>query len=238
MGFNKKLLDHFSEILRCNQYPKRYIGDIAKIYAFSHRVTLSAYYINWGHNIEFQRTEGRRSIVICLNSVSIQRSALWLMPDMRLQRQKGGLLRGTRTAQKLTWVWASAVRDCIRLLFRSTSESKSPDERSKMREWSFWGGRREWAKHKHLSSMQQISIFKIPNSAVKFQGKWRPRGKKGFVLIWNVALCSYFVQDFLSAEQIILHPKQTLLFLLVTVLQLIITSHATMTNEHESHHYP
>lgn len=32
MGFNKKLLDHFSETLRCNQYPKRYLGDKAKIY--------------------------------------------------------------------------------------------------------------------------------------------------------------------------------------------------------------
>lgn len=147
MGFNKKLLDHFSEILRCNQYPKRYVGDIAKIYTFLHSVTLSAYYINWGHNIEFQRTEGR-SIVICLNSVSIHRSALWLMPDVRLQRWKGGFQkRGARTAQKLTWIWASAVRDCIGLLFLSASESKSPDERSKMREWSFWGGGgAEWRK--------------------------------------------------------------------------------------------
>lgn len=32
MGFNKKLLDHFSETLRCNQYPKRYPEDKAKIY--------------------------------------------------------------------------------------------------------------------------------------------------------------------------------------------------------------
>lgn len=32
-SFNKKLLDHFSETLRCNQYPKRYLGDSAKIYA-------------------------------------------------------------------------------------------------------------------------------------------------------------------------------------------------------------
>lgn len=32
MGFNKMLLDHFSETLRCNQYPKRYPGDKAKIY--------------------------------------------------------------------------------------------------------------------------------------------------------------------------------------------------------------
>lgn len=149
-------------------------------------------------------------------------------------------MRGTRAAQTLTSIWASALRACTRLRFRSTSESKSPDERSKMREWSFWGGRREEAKHKHLSDIQQISIFEIPlnsNSAVKFQGKWRAWGKRGFVLIWNVAFCAYFVQDFLSWGQIILHPKQTLLFLLVT-LQLIITSHTTITNEHESHHYP
>lgn len=32
MGFNKKLLDHFSGTLRCNQYPKRYLGDKGKIY--------------------------------------------------------------------------------------------------------------------------------------------------------------------------------------------------------------
>lgn len=32
MGFNKKLLDHYSEILMCNQYPKSYLGDKAKIY--------------------------------------------------------------------------------------------------------------------------------------------------------------------------------------------------------------
>lgn len=209
MGFNKKLLDHFSEILRCNQYPKRYIGDTAKIYTFFCTVTLSAYYINRGHNIEFQRTEERRSIVICLNSVSIQSSDLWLIPGIRLQRQKAGSqIRSTRTARKLTWIWASAVRDCIRLLFRSTSESKSPDERSKMREWTFWGSRREWAKHKHLSNMQQISIFKIPNSAVKFQGKRRPQGKRGFLLIWNIGLCAYFVQDFLSAEQTIFIQKK------------------------------
>lgn len=148
-------------------------------------------------------------------------------------------MRGARAAQTLTCIWASALRACTRLRFRSTSESKSPDERSKMREWSFWGGgRREGAKHKHLTDTQQISIFKIPNSAVKFQGKWRAWGKRGFVLIWNVALCAYFVQDFLSGGQIILHPKQTLLFLLDTALQLIITSHTTTTNEYESHHYP
>lgn len=166
MGFNKKLLDHFSEILRCNQYPERYLGDIAKIYAFLHRVTLSAYYINRGHNIEFQRTEGRRSIVICLNSVSIQGSALCLIPDIRLQRRKGRCqTRNTRTAQKLTWIWASAVRDCIKLLFLSTSESKSPDERSKMREWSFWGvGRLE-------GNEQSISICQLCNRSafLKFQ---------------------------------------------------------------------
>lgn len=100
------------------------------------------------------------------------------------------------------------------------------------------GAEGKGAKHKHLSDIQQISIFKIPNSAVKFQGKWRAWGKRGFVLIWNVALCAYFVQDFLSGGQIILHPKQTLLFLLVTALQLIITSHTTITNECEPHHYP
>lgn len=140
--------------------------------------------------------------------------------------------KGTRAAQTLTSIWASALRACTRLRFRSTSESKSPEERSKMREWSFWGVQKGRSKAKeHLSAIQQISIFKIPNSAVKFQGKWRASGKRGFVLIWNVTLCAYFVQDFLFGGQIILHPKQTLLFLLVTALQLIITSHTTITNE-------
>lgn len=48
MGFNKKLLGHFSETLRCNQYPKRYLGDEARFTIFLPRVTLSAYFISWG----------------------------------------------------------------------------------------------------------------------------------------------------------------------------------------------
>lgn len=52
MGFNKKLLDHFSETLRCNQYPKRYRGDKAKIYDISAESdTLSA------GGREFQRSQ-------------------------------------------------------------------------------------------------------------------------------------------------------------------------------------
>lgn len=122
---------------------------------------------------------------------------------------------------------------CFSLLLKA-----NPQMRGLRCENGVSGGGQKGEKHKHLSNTQQISIFKIPNSAVKFRGKWRPWGNRGFVLIWNIALCAYFVQDFLSAEHIVLHPKQTLLFLPVTLLQLTITSHATMTNEHESHSYP
>lgn len=181
MGFNKKLLDHFSRILRCNQYQERYLGDITKIYAFLHRVTLSASCINWGYNIEFQRTEGRRSIVICLNSVSIQRSALCFIPDIRLLRRKGGVWTwDTRTAQKLTWIWASAGRDGTELLFRSTSDSKSPDERSKMREWSFCRGVEGNKQSVSICQVCSRSAFlKFQTLRLNFKGKKDPEVKEG-----------------------------------------------------------
>lgn len=75
-------------------------GTLLRFTLFLHTVTLSAHYINRGHNIEFQRTEGSKSIVICLNSVSIQRSALWLFPDTRLQRRKGGSRWGEQGQHK------------------------------------------------------------------------------------------------------------------------------------------
>lgn len=206
---------------------------------FLHTVTLSAHYINRGHNIEFQRTEGSKSIVICPDSVSIQRSALWLFPDTRLQRRKGGSRWGEQGQHKHSRASEHQHLELAPGLGSGPPLKANPQMRGPRCVSGVSGGRRrEGAKHKHLSDIQQISIFKIPNSAVKFQGKWRAWGKRGFVLIWNVALCAYFVQDFLSGGQIILHPKQTLLFLLVTALQLIITSHTTITNECEPHHYP
>lgn len=142
MGFNKKLLDHFSEILRCNQYPKRYLGDIAKIYAFLHRVTLSAYYINWGHNIEFQRTEGR-SIVICLNSASIQRSGSWLIPDMRGEKEGSrwgvqGHHKNSRESEHRQFEIASSF--CSVLLLKAAPQMRGP----RCVNGVSGGGRREW----------------------------------------------------------------------------------------------
>lgn len=160
-----------------------------------------------------------------------------LTPDFRGEEEvpDEGYKGSTNTHVHLSISTSSLHQASVSFYFRKQIPRwEVQDARMEFLGW----GRREGAKHKHLTDMQQISIFKIPNSAVKFQGKWRAWGKRGFILIWNVALCAYFVQDFLSGGQIILHPKQTLLFLLDTALQLIITSHTTTTNEYESHHYP
>lgn len=133
------------------------------------------------YNIEFQRTEGRRSIVICLNSVSIQRSALCFIPDIRLLRRKGGVWTwDTRTAQKLTWIWASAGRDGTELLFRSTSDSKSPDERSKMREWSFCRGVEGNKQSVSICQVCSRSAFlKFQTLRLNFKGNKDPEVKEG-----------------------------------------------------------
>lgn len=130
MGFNKKLLDHFSEMLRCNQYPKRYRGDKAKIYetfvendTFCLLHQLGDMILNFrehrkGKHFDLPDNASRMHFMVHLWHHT------WWKENVR------------KATVELTCS-STSVSDWARLRFLSASESKSPDERSKMREWSF-----------------------------------------------------------------------------------------------------
>lgn len=136
MGFNKKLLDHFSVTLRYNQYPKKVSWGQGKIYNIFAESDIFYLLYQLGDMMLNCREHKKGKYFYLSDNASRMHFMvhLWHHIWWRKITTWTSILKATG---KLTCI-STSVRECVRLWLLSTSEIKSPDERSKMREWSFW----------------------------------------------------------------------------------------------------